>query len=90
LKIVEFRRVDPSWVIPLSHRERVRANRVTGQDEIIDDIADEIGALGESRGGARGEFDIHSFPSPADFADSDACAKTDFGVDSSVSNRKNG
>ena len=59
LKIMECRRVDPSWVIPLSHRERVRANRVIGQDEIIDDIADKIGALGESRGGARGEFDIH-------------------------------
>jgi hypothetical protein len=56
---MECRRVDPSWVIPLSHHESVRANRVIGQDKIIDEIADKIGALGESRGGARGQFDVH-------------------------------
>jgi hypothetical protein len=38
LEDMECRRADPSWVIPLSHHESVRANRLTGQDEIIDDI----------------------------------------------------
>ena len=35
---MECQRVNPSWVIPLSHYESFRANRLIGRDEIIDDI----------------------------------------------------
>ena len=38
LRIVDCRRVNPSWMILLLHCDRIRANRLIGRHEFIDDI----------------------------------------------------